>query len=162
MQLKKSKHFQILIPAIAGIIIGFIFTYYQPTYKVFRSQLYHGINEPSENQQIWFENRVFVLPNGLIARSYSGVDKTHLKDTTGFFSEAKVYVPENLKDTVGFRGFSVQALNSSTTILNYKKQTVVRDWLPLIAWSLVGFFIGLILSYFRALYLLLGLKKQKI
>jgi hypothetical protein len=149
-----SKAQRIILPTIIGVLIGIISMLFQPVYNIYRFQLNHDENNLKENQNVWFEDRIFVLPNDLMARSYSSYNEKLLKKPVpqGLITEVKVYLPNDQNKIIAFEGVEQQAKNTTTKILNSWKQGEVREWLTLISWSLFGFFIGLLLNYIHFLF----------
>ena len=149
-----SKAQRIILPTIIGILIGIISMLFQPVYNIYRFQLNHDENNLKENQDIWFEDRVFVLPNDLMARSYSSYNEKHLTGPVpdGLITEVKVYLPSDQKEIVAFEGIEQQTSNTTTKILNIRKQGEVRVWMTLISLSIFGFFIVLLLNFINFMF----------
>lgn len=149
-----SKAQRIILPTIIGVLVGIITMLFQPSYDIYRFQLNHDENSLQEQQDVWFEDRVFVLPNDLMARSYSTYNEKLLKKPIpeGLITEVKVYVPNDQNKSLAIEGINQQAKNTTTWIINNWKQGEVREWLKLISWSIFGFFIGLLLNYFHSFF----------
>lgn len=154
-----SKAQRIILPTLTGVLIGIVSMLLNPVYDIYRLQLNHDENHLNEKQDIWFEDRVFVLPNKLMARSYSSYNEKHLTGPVpeGLITEVKVYLPSDQNEDLAYEGVEQQTINTTTKILNIRKQGEVREWMILISWSIFGFFIGLLLNY---IYFIFGRKSK--
>ena len=149
-----SKAKRIILPTILGVLIGVITMLFQPGYDVYRFQLNHAEDNLKKEQDIWFEDRIFVLPNELMARSYSTYNEKFLKKPIpdGLITEVKVYIPSDQDKNLAEIGLELQTKNTTTRIINSWKQGKVKDWLPLISWSIFGLFTGLLFNYILFLF----------